>query len=55
MNIWDFQYNIIATIDVYSVAPETHNGHVRAIALDEKNAKMTIGLYSSEIYEFNIP
>jgi hypothetical protein len=37
------------------VAPDTLDGHVRAIALDEKNAKMTVGLYSSEIYEFNIP
>jgi hypothetical protein len=55
IQIWDYSYNNIGNIDVYSVAPGTLNGHVRAIAIDEKNGKMAIGLFSSEIHEFTIP
>ena len=55
VNIWDFSYNQIGSIDVYAVAPNTFDGHVRAIALDEAKGKMSIGLFSSEIYELNLP
>ena len=54
INILDTHYSKIATLDVYSFAPNTFDGGVRAFAYQESTRKLAVGLYSSEIYEVSL-
>lgn len=54
INILNLSYQQIGQLDVYSFAPNTFDGHVRALDFDGKAGKLAVGLFSSEIYEVTL-
>ena len=54
VNIFTRQFELIKGLDVYSFASKSCDGHVRAIAIDQAEGKLAIGLISGEIYELDI-
>ena len=52
--VWSSKYELVTTLEMLSLVADSYNLHVRAISIDAGRKKMAVGLYSNEIYEFDL-